>query len=125
MKPVKRIKNIISATLPYVDIPISIDSIREKYPEKGLTINYFSDERDGYVESEASYYFKNSFNPEELVKRVVYNNQITQEKIENRTLALLERYREWDYTNEQPHQSTAKRRNVLPRLTRTIFYTSI
>ena len=112
----KKILNIISATLPYIDIPISVDTIRKKYPIKGLTINYFSDERDGYVASEASYYFKNSFNPEELVKRVVYGNQITQEKIENRTLALLERYRKWDYANEQPHQSTAKGEMFYPDL---------
>ena len=113
---VKKIKTVIAATLPYIDIPITVEAIREKYPYKGLTINYFSDERDGYVEKEASYYFKNSFEPEELVKRIVYDDQITQEKIENRTLSLLARYREWDYSNQQPHESTEKGEIFYPDL---------
>lgn len=112
----KKIKTIISVTLPYIDPPITLEEITEKYPEKGLTINYFSDGRDGYVENESSYYFSNSFDPEKLIERVVYGGHITQEKIENRTLHLLARYREWVFNNQQPHLNTTKGEMPYPDL---------
>jgi len=115
-----KFKTIISTVLPYINLPVSLDEIREKYPH-GLTINFYSDDRRGFIKDDFAFYVEHSSNPEELVKRIVYNGEITQDKIEDRLLHTLDWYREWDFTNQQPNPSTAKGEMFYPDLLESSF----
>lgn len=100
-------KRIISAVLPYINLPTTMEEVREKYPY-GLKINFYSDKRSGFVKDEFAFYVEDSFSPEDLVKRFVYGGGLTQGKVEVATLKLLARYREWDFNNQHPHAGIEK-----------------
>jgi DNA-binding PadR family transcriptional regulator len=82
---------LYSLLLPHLYVPIGIHKLQELYTECVKVVLWPND--PGYNQNENTLYVRGELNPEELVKRIVYGDTITDPKVEIEIIKILHSYR--------------------------------